>query len=173
MKTCFKCGITKPLTAFYKHPGMKDGYLGKCKICTKKDSNNRYLSLIEDDEFCESERGRHREKYYRLDYKTKHKPLPEQAMIRTIKYRNKYPEKYKATSRTQKMKPEIKGNHLHHWSYNDEHYKDIIELTPKNHYTAHRFMIYDQERRMYRCVKTGQLLDSKIRHLNFIHTLIT
>lgn len=36
-KTCFKCNNTLPLTEFYKHSGMKSGYLGKCKKCTRKD----------------------------------------------------------------------------------------------------------------------------------------
>ena len=36
-KCCFKCGITKVVAEFYKHPNMGDGYLGKCKTCTKRD----------------------------------------------------------------------------------------------------------------------------------------
>ena len=37
-KTCFKCGESKSVDEFYKHPGSADGYLGKCKGCTKKDT---------------------------------------------------------------------------------------------------------------------------------------
>lgn len=37
MKRCFKCGLEKSLSDFYKHPAMADGRLGKCKDCTKLD----------------------------------------------------------------------------------------------------------------------------------------
>lgn len=35
MKTCIKCGVSKPRTEFYKQPVNKDGLLGKCKDCAK------------------------------------------------------------------------------------------------------------------------------------------
>lgn len=37
-KRCFKCGEAQPRTAFYRHPQMADGLLGKCIACTKQDA---------------------------------------------------------------------------------------------------------------------------------------
>lgn len=37
VKVCFKCEAELPITNFYKHPAMGDGYLGKCKACTRYD----------------------------------------------------------------------------------------------------------------------------------------
>lgn len=33
MKTCKRCGVTKPLTEFNKQPACRDGYRPECKAC--------------------------------------------------------------------------------------------------------------------------------------------
>ena len=166
MKTCFKCGIEKPLSEYYKHPQMGDGHLNKCKDCTRADVKNRYEVLSNDAKFIEKERARGREKYYRLGYKGKYNQSKDKKKCIVDRYFNRYPEKKKAHNLSGNIKIS-KGYEKHHWSYNEEHYKDIIELTKKDHSKAHRFLIYDQERMMYRTIG-GVLLDTKERHLAYI-----
>jgi len=45
-KKCFKCGRVKDLSEFYRHEAMADGYIGKCKVCTRVDVlNNRKKNI--------------------------------------------------------------------------------------------------------------------------------
>ena len=97
------------------------------------------------------------------------KENPEKDKIRIKVYRDKYPEKYKAHISSQRL-PCTKGNHLHHWSYNEEHWKDCIELNVANHALLHRYIKYDQERYMYRNL-VGVLLDTKQSHIDLLESL--
>ena len=38
MKKCIKCNKEKSISEYYKHKGMKDGYLNKCKKCVIESS---------------------------------------------------------------------------------------------------------------------------------------
>jgi hypothetical protein len=171
-KICFKCGIDKPLTEYYAHKQMGDGHLNKCKDCTKKDTQNRIDVLKNDESWVKSEQKRGREKYHRLySGNIKIDPIVKKKLM--TKYYDKYPEKKATRSKISNLKPLIKGNHLHHWSYNLEHAKDVIELTPKLHSKLHRFIIYDQEQMMYRRYDTNVLLNTKEKHLEFIEIVKT
>ena len=172
-KVCFKCNVDKLLSEYYRHKKMNDGHLNKCKDCTKNDTKIRVKVLSENLEWVEKEKTRHRKKYYRLNYKEKHKPTPEQKKAIDKKYGSVFPEKILAKNKTSNMKPIIEGNHLHHWSYNEQHYKDIIELSMELHYKAHRYMIYDKERMMYRRIDNNILLDTKEAHIEYIETIKT
>ena len=61
-KQCFKCKQTKDISEFYLHPKMGDGHLGKCKSCTRSDSDNRYKLKMQDPVWKEKEAKRQREK---------------------------------------------------------------------------------------------------------------
>src|SRR5690348_17132532 len=125
-KKCITCGIEKSISEFYKHIGMSDGLLNKCKDCVKKYSKTLYLNKKVNKEWYDSELNRQR---------IKNKSNKNRVDI----YFEKYPEKYKALISSQRIKPPQKGLEKHHWSYNEEHYKDVIWLNVKDHATAHRF----------------------------------
>lgn len=105
-KVCFKCGVEKPLSEFYKHSRMADGHVNKCKECNLEDVKGNYKDNVK------------------------------------------------------------KPGYI--WSYNDSHVLEVIELTKKHHMKAHRFLVYDQERMMYRRYDTNELLDTKEKHEQFI-----
>lgn len=82
-KVCFKCNILKPLSDFYKHSKMSDGHLNKCKACTKKDAHNHREDNLEKVREYDRNRPNKIERN-------------EKSVEYTKKYREKYPNKYKA-----------------------------------------------------------------------------
>lgn len=163
MKQCFKCGNTLPLSNFYKHPQMSDGHLNKCKECNKKDVKNNYLEKVKSRDYVEKERRRGRSKYRRL-YAGTAKANATSAK----KHIDRYPEKRMAILNCSRLKKPFENAERHHWSYNQEHWKDVIWLSKRDHMKAHRFIVYDAERFMYRRCDTMELLNTKEMHESFI-----
>lgn len=171
-KVCFKCGELKELPLFYKHKMMSDGHLNKCIECTKNDSDKREKKLRNNLDWVEKEKIRAREKYYRLGYKDIHKPTQIEKKKAISNYNIKYPEKKFSRMKMAKKIKAKPGHNLHHWSYNKEHCLDVIELNVLEHNKLHRYIIYDQERLMYRRCDNNELLDTKENHIQFYNSLI-
>ena len=131
MKTCFKCGKPKPIDEFYKHGMMADGYLNKCKECTKFDVRATRRSNVE---------------YYRA-YDRKRGSRQAPSYVRA--YRERYPEKYAAhyavgnAVRDGKLKKEpcffcwSARAQAHHPDYSRP--LDVVWLCPGCHHLLHAY----------------------------------
>jgi hypothetical protein len=84
-KVCFRCGATKPLTDFYRHSGMADGRLNKCKECTKTDVSVNYAGKRQ--QYAEYERKRYQESDRHANALERHKAHNER---NPDKYRARY-----------------------------------------------------------------------------------
>ena len=82
-QVCIHCGVSKSFENYYKHPEMKNGFLGKCKECCKISTKINYRKNIK--HYIEYEKERQKSEERRL------KKIDYQ-----LKSRSKYPEKYKA-----------------------------------------------------------------------------
>lgn len=163
-KFCHYCNTAKPESKFYKHPHTTDGRSPKCKECQIAYTTKRLKTLSKNPEFKQKERDRANETYNRL-YKGKPKDKVAKEKIRKAYY-DRFPEK-KLAQRISSLMPRKKGCHLHHWSYNITDLVSLIELPVKEHHKLHRYMVYDQERLMYRRIDTNELLDTKEKHIAY------
>ena len=61
-RTCTECSQALPITEFYKHPQMGDGYLNQCKGCKRAYQRDRHHRKMLDPEWRAKERARSRKK---------------------------------------------------------------------------------------------------------------
>ncbi len=159
MKRCIRCGNDKEITEFYVHPKMRDGHLNKCKECCKEQADLREKKLRENVDFCEKERLRSKERYYRLGYGMKQHEKNKLKLYRNGKYKN--------LSRDLKLSD---NENAHHWNYNL--IDDVIILDKKFHRFIHRYLILNKETLIFETIE-GTILDSKEKHMLYIEKLKT
>lgn len=165
-KACSKCSVIKEFCEFPNQSKSRGGTHAMCKVCTKSSVKGLRRERHRSPEYLEKERIRRRKRARELGYTSK---VPNEiAVARANQYKERYPEKKLARSRTTRLKAKVKGNHLHHWSYNEQHLLDVIELSRALHATLHRFVSYDKDVFMYRRKDTNELLDSRGKHFDYI-----
>lgn len=168
-KVCRKCLLSKSILEFPNSKRYKDGKLNECKSCYLLYCNAKYKRLAESSNWLVLRNKGCRRRYSEFG-NYGYELCKEKKMVIKERSRAKYPEKEKARIKTRNAKAEVKGNQLHHWSYNEEHYKDTIELTRAEHYKLHRFLEYDQSYMMYRTLE-GVLLNTKESHLDYFNSI--
>lgn len=108
IKTCFRCGQLKPLADFYVHKQMKEGVLGKCKECTRRDVKEHRKKNVERIREYDRWRGRTEKRKSRVReyHKTKYR---ERARAVKAAWAKRNPEKRKAQ---QKVANALKSGRL-------------------------------------------------------------
>lgn len=159
-KVCFKCGKDKPLSEFYKAKGMSDGHSNKCKECTKADASRNYYIKSQNEQWLEKERIRGREKYKRLNYKEKYSD-------NNFRYTNKYKNLHR---HLKAIGLDLKGKEIHHWNYNKE--GSVFILSRSHHHRVHKYLALDNNLKIFKDIRNGNILDSKEKHLEYMKAVI-
>lgn len=171
-KFCKNCKEDKDISEFHKRSKSLDGYQRLCKKCDHKLRMIWLYKKRENKEWHAAEKEKARIKSLEFGYNFKHAKNKDAMNKSTYKHMRKFPEKYRAHIASQRMPKVNNDNHLHHWSYNEQHYRDVIEIAMMDHKKAHRYLVYDQQFFMYKRSDTNELLDTKQKHEDFIFNFL-
>ena len=107
MKTCSRCGETKPTTEFYKNPGKRDGFESSCKVCMRIAASSWRAANTEKDKATKTAWAKANPEKMKA-YATKwQKANPESTRANTAKWRAANPEKARvATAKWAAANPE-------------------------------------------------------------------
>jgi len=157
MKVCFKCFVEKPLSDFYPHKSMLDGHLNKCKDCTKRDALlHRERNLEKVREYDRNRPNREERvkticaRISRLCKEDKEFSQRVSGIKRKWASLNQHKRKaqYAASNavRDGKLQRKTVCEHClleknlqkHHWSYEEQHWLDVIWLCTSCHGKEHK-----------------------------------
>jgi len=127
-KACFKCGEVKLLSEFYKHPGMADGHLNKCKDCTKKDVKEHREDNLEKIQEYDRERNRNMTEKRRAG---RWKPTAELRALYIARSNERFPERRKANIA---LSNAVRDNRVQRPSYCESCGKECI---PHGHHPSY------------------------------------
>ena len=153
MKVCRRCKIEKPIDAFYKCRGMKDGHFNICKECQipQGQKYRRLKSLDPEWVIKQRERSKRNSKKSKIRHPF-HEMQPGHIW-------RKYRDKIEIIPRYQ----------FHHWNYDFRH--SIFYIHPSLHSKLHTLIKLNKEEKIYYFI--NEPLDTKQKHakiLNWINS---
>ena len=138
MKQCKKCGEEKDLSAFHKKITAKDGLASNCKSCRAVTNRAYYLKDEEGNRAKRRERSRSPESKARVrTWRKCHKDKTnaQAAVCREIARGRRAPASACQCTDCQK----VPAQHLHHHSYEREHWLDVVPLCASCHRIRHAY----------------------------------
>lgn len=162
-KYCPQCQQVKPSTDFHKNSTRYDGLASLCKVCKGK-INKRYSQTengqkslkMRKERYRQSQKGKAKEREYKRSEKTKSSTRlykrSRAGKLAYLRQRQNNPERFKAReavvyavkigklprARTLKCQDcSESAIEYHHWSYEPEHWLDVIPLCKKCHTERH------------------------------------
>ncbi len=133
-KKCFKCGQLKIINDFYRHPGMADGFLGKCKVCVNKYRKEYYKKHIKHIKiYNQTKQGKISHKKSNVKWRINN---PEKIKAQNIINQALYKKKLlKEPCRECGAKEKVEG---HHEDYNFP--LDVVWLCQQHHLNLHKII---------------------------------
>lgn len=129
-KICRDCGEYKPLTDYYPHSEMKDGHLNKYKVCVKnRVCKHRAVNIDALREYDLERARKGRVKELRRKFPNKYKVM---GAVATALSSGKISRPSTCSSCGKICKPQA-----HHWSYEEEHWLDVVWLCTRCHADEH------------------------------------
>ncbi len=147
MKVCSKCAEALPDESFYRHPGMKDGRLRRCKSCVKSAVRANRASRLEQYRAYDRARNMRPDRVRMRDEYARTEVGRIVAQAAKAKWSSDHPDRRRAQNalnnavrdgRVEKMPCVVCGKkaHAHHEDYSLP--LDVIWLCPRHHKARHK-----------------------------------